>query len=73
MENAWILPDAVGGGDFRSEIVGTKGAYYATLSAPEFGEMYTWPSSRGRAAQKQYLPTHHMAHNAPGTGAVSVL
>ena len=41
VENAWILPDAVGGGDFRSEIVGTKGAYYTTLMAPEVSEMYT--------------------------------
>jgi predicted dehydrogenase len=41
VENAWILPDGVGGGDFRSEIVGTEGVYYTTLMAPEVSEMYT--------------------------------
>lgn len=39
VENLWILPKSKGG-DFRSEIVGTKGTYYTTLSAPEISEMY---------------------------------
>jgi predicted dehydrogenase len=40
VENAWILPKSVGG-DFRSEIIATKGVYYTTLQAPEVNEMYT--------------------------------
>jgi predicted dehydrogenase len=40
VENLWILP-APARGDFRSEIVCTKGVYYTTLSAPEVSEMYT--------------------------------
>lgn len=42
IENAWILPNTVPGyGDFRSEIIATKGVYYTTLQAPEVNEMYT--------------------------------
>ncbi len=42
VENAWILPNTLAGyGDFRSEIIGTKGVYYTTLQAPEVNEMYT--------------------------------
>ena len=40
IENAWILPKAVGG-DFRSEIIGSKGVYYTHLSAPEVSELCT--------------------------------
>ena len=42
IENAWILPNTLAGyGDFRSEIIATKGVYYTTLAAPEVNEMYT--------------------------------
>lgn len=42
IENAWILPNTLAGyGDFRSEIIATKGVYYTNLQAPEVNEMYT--------------------------------
>lgn len=41
VENAWILPDTLAGyGDFRSEIIGSKGVYYSRLQVPEVSEMY---------------------------------
>jgi predicted dehydrogenase len=42
VENTWVLPNTLAGyGDFRSEIIATKGVYYTTLQSAEVNEMYS--------------------------------